>query len=545
MPSKPYQRTDSFPRRPEQHGRKNTFNLSHAHVSTFSMGRIIPFLIKETLPGDLFTISCEWFSRYARLYLPIMHYIGHTISWFYVTNRQLWPGEANNSWEYFINPYNTDSVGPPTVNIDVDTVLQLSDSLPEYMGVPTSTVAAVDSINTITISAFQMSAYLKCYDNFIRNDQITPERWFPLTSGNNTANFITALSAFMVPLFTNWNRDQFTSATPTPQVGANVLVPIMRTDSVDMLDPLWDYKGPTNWKKWSDDLPVTINDYLKTAGGDGHTEVDNTGGPVYLDIQETSASMRDFRFNVSLVEFLEASMRGGDKYPDMLEVMWDVNVDPLQLNRPKYIGGKRGRVVISEVMATATNSTDDTYVGDYSGQALSLDSTGRFRYYCMEHGFILGLITVTPQTQYFQGLDRMWTRTDKYDYAWEQFALIGDDAIKGKEVFFQFRSAAPFQEYNDTPWGYQRRYYEYTYANDVLAGQMRDTLLSFTMARAFVADGIEANLPQLNDDFIVASPDIARVFQVNAEEGEHEIYSYMYNEVFVERRLPKFGIPIL
>lgn len=543
MQSKPYQRTESFPRRPEQHGNKNTFDLSHAHVSTFSMGRIIPFLTIETLPGDLWTISCEWFSRYARLYLPIMHRINHEIAWFYVNLRQLWPGEKNNSWEYFINPFHTDSVGVPTLNIDVDTILQLSDSLPEYMGVPTSLVNPLDSINTITISAFPMSAYLKVYDNFYRNDQITQERWFELTSGNNTASFVTALSAFLVPLFRNWNRDQFTSATPTPQVGANVLVPIMRTDSVDMLDPLWDYKGPTVWRKWSDDTIAPGGNQLFTEDTAGTSLGSGGGVEVYLDIQETSASMRDLRFNVSLVEFLEASMRGGDKYPDMLQVFWDVNVDPLMLNRPKYIGGKRGRVVISEVMATATNSGDDTYVGDYSGQALSLDSSGRFRHYCYEHGIILGLITVYPQTQYFQGLSRMWTRTDKYDYAWEQFALIGDDAIKNKEVMHSFRT--DMQDYNEGIFGYQRRYYEYTYQNDVLAGQMRDTLLSFTMARAFSETGIEADYPALNDDFIVCSPDVARVFQVNAEAGEHEIYSYMYNECIVERRLPKFGVPVL
>lgn len=123
------------------------------------------------------------------------------------------------------------------------------------------------------------------------------------------------------------------------------------------------------------------------------------------------------------------------------------------------------------------------------------------------------------------------------DYMWEQFALIGDQPIRNKEVWFSWYDADI--AWNDEIFGYLPQYTQWRYSNDIVSGQMRTLWESFHLGRKFEAAGDVV----LNSDFITCTPDVGRVFVIDEEAGEHEIYVHAYNKIEILRRLPKFGLP--
>lgn len=529
--------SNAFDTRPEQYGERNMFDLSHDHKTSFHMGWLVPFLAMETLPGDTWYIRGDYMLRFAPLYLPIMHRVNISVDYFYCPNRILWPGTSQDSWEFFIT--SVDSVQSPYVTLVAGN--HSFESIMCYMGLPSQIEAGVPTADSI--SALPLSAYLKIYDEYYRNDQIQGVKWFELASGNNAAGFVAALGATYPPLYRNWPRDYYTSSTLTPQIGNDTLIPL-----VSEYDPTATTALPTYWRSLTDGGAAAQGNVV--IGATGRSE-DVSPDFIGLDIQETAGTIRELRYSLMLTEFLERMLRAGDRYRDVQKAFWGVDPQPNTVDRPQYIGGRKGRVVVSDVLSTADTVDADVppniigTLGSYAGQALALESTdGTLEHFCSEHGIILGIMSVYPNSSYMQGKHRMWwKRNDRLDYPWPQFALIGDDAVQNQEVLWDITGVATDPDWNTQTFGYNQRYAEWRYMNDIYSGQMRDAAqpwFSFHFGR--LLDGANPDLMVLDGTFLECRPDITRVFQI-ANDGEHEVYAHIYNDIKVRRMLPKFGIP--
>lgn len=541
--------TNNFQERPESQLGRNHFDHSYPHLDTFSMGELVPFFWTETMPNDYWEIQSEHFYRFPPTYMPPFQRINSQVAYFYIPNRIIWPGKKQDSWEWFIR--DEASVEAPYVMMPVNNLSDIAfrtTTIFEHLGIPSLQTEGDVSIDEYKLNALILFAILLCWDEYYRNDQIQGARYFEPTGGDNSVGLDAAFpvvtwdggNTHYTCLRRNWNRDYFTSATPTPQVGANVLVPMMRNNSVDIGN--WTYLGPRVWKDQTNDTPVTSGSLNLSATG-----TQASGGElVYLDIQETAASIRDLRFALMLTEYLEKLMRLGDRYRDFIKGMWKVDPFPLLVDRPLYLGGKSGLVSISEVMSHTEGSGADAVLGSYGGQLLHMNSTGKVRYHCAEHGFIIGLVSVYPKSMYMQGLHRMWYRTTKYDYPLDQFNFIGDDALLNKEVMLSYLTAD--ETWNEGIFGYIPRYSDWRYRNAVVSGQMRDSqgfLFSFHLARFF--DVNDSSGINLNTEFLECKPAKERIFVLSQDtEGtvtEEEVYAYIWNEAHVQRQLSKFGIP--
>jgi len=232
---------------------------------------------------------------------------------------------------------------------------------------------------------------------------------------------------------------------------------------------------------------------------------------------------------------VSGSTNNGVRWNDFVKANFDWTPNPLYIDRPVWLGGYQGDVFIQEVMSTA--EVGDFTVGQYAGQALAMDGTPYFSYTAPDYGFVMGIYTCYPKASYYSGLDNMWRRESKMSYMWEQFAYIGDQPIKNKEVWFSWYTSDA--AWNDEIFGYLPQGAQFRYNNDIVSGQMRTLWESFHLGRKFTA----ASQVVLNSDFITCTPDIGRVFVVDAEAGEHEIYMHMYNDIQVLRKYPKSAIP--
>ena len=121
---------------------------------------------------------------------------------------------------------------------------------------------------------------------------------------------------------------------------------------------------------------------------------------------------------------------------------------------------------------------------------------------------------------YVQGLHRSWNRRTKEDYWQRELQHIGQQEILNKELYAAH--ATP-----DGTFGYQDRYDEYRRAESIVAGQFRDTLDFWHMARKFGSE------PALNGAFVKSDP-TERVYQVA---GDEDVLWIMTNHSLQARRM--------
>jgi len=510
----------SFPERMERHENKNWYNIGFNHKTTATMGLLVPLACKEVYPGERVILSVEIKKRFAALFLPIMHQCYYTLDWFYVSYAQLF--DYDSSWQNFIkqDPMNATYEWAWFTYARADAIY--TDGILNYLGFNAPPEAGT-LIASTPVGAMPVFAYVKIYDEYYRNDQIQAARWVEMANGNNTTTINTMipdLRAFR----RNWPRDYYTSATIEPQQGDNILIPSYSTDPVTGLF-----------------VPQAILQLDGDPSGNGPLISDagilKESVSAQTVVLQLSSTIRDFRYASDMTEFLERQMRSGDRYNDFVERMFGWKPNPLYIDRPVWIGGYTGSVMIQEVMSTAESGTQ--LVGDYAGQALASDGTPQWTYQVPDYGFIMCMYTCYPKASYYSGLDNMWRRVTKMDYMWEQFAYIGDQPITNKEVWFSWYSSDA--DWNDEIFGYLPQYAQHRYSNDIVSGQMRTLWESFHLGRKFTA----ASQVVLNSDFITCTPDVGRVFDVDAEAGEHEIYMHAYLDINVFRALPKNALPQL
>lgn len=538
---------------------KSIFDLSHDVKLTFKMGQLIPFLTLETLPNDQFRIGHEIFMRFAPLYFPIMHRINITMQYFWVPNRIIWESYpphviGKRGWEDFIAESEaavewahvkmTEAVWNDIATFSTIDSIEAT-TLFEYMGArQPPNMADVAQLNKDRfLSVLPLMAYWKIWDDFYRRPQLQSELKYRAEEGDNIGQIqanvvVTDYEEFFLPVYRNWNLDYFTAALPQPQAGSEVLIPIV--DENLLLSDLTPIKGPTYWRDIATDDPSS-NAGIASAtisGQTGGTTVASTDA--YLDIQGSAATIRQFRVAARTQEFLERRNRTGNRYRDVVAGNFGVDPSAGVVDYAEFIGSSSGTVNIQDVTATALtfDAVPDPVspVGSYAGKAIAAQGANNVvQYWTKEHGFIIGLINVQPRTSYMDTCHKFWLRDDKYDYAWPDFARIGDMAIKNRELAF-FYSDAPLNPLGD--FGYIDRFASYKYMNDITTGEFKNVWKDWHLAR-----DITASAAVLDSAFLKSNPRELDIFAI--ADGTHPIFCHVWNKISASRNLPKHGIPSL
>lgn len=504
----------------------SAFNLSHDFKFSCEAGVLVPILCKEMLPGDAFKFRASVFCRLAPMLAPVMHEVNVKTNWFFVPNRLIW-----DDWEDFITPAPNQDNNPSPVAPYFPTLDSTVGSLANYLGVP------LGSWNKCPISSLPFRAYNKIWNDWFRDENLQEELDIPTTSGEDTSTPTNLLRRA-------WEKDLFTAATPKPLRGDDVVIPITGTGVLEYVPNRPTVLHVKEVGSPGGVAPQFVNDLTPTHNGltnsnvgyavDGHSPsdvatptalmFDNPGGSDAkswheysinvsnnhtVNITSNSVTVSQLRTAERLQQWFEKQMRGGSRYIEQILAHFGVESPDSRLQRSEYIGGNSQIVQMSEVINN-TSSIDSAPLGDYAGRGISADVSGYERFFATEHGFIICLLSIMPRTSYFQGLDPMFSRADKFDYFWPLFEHLGDEAIKNKRLYL-----TNDESYNEDTFGYNERYADYKYYPNRVAGEFADNLTFFHLARKF------DNKPNLNGEFISCVPR-TDIFAV--EQNVHHYY---------------------
>lgn len=483
--------------------RYSAFDLSHEKKLSFDMAELIPILCEEIVPGDHFKIQTEVMLRFAPMIAPIMHRVNAYVHYFFVPNRLVW-----DEWEDFITGGQDGTDTPVMPTFSVGSSALDPGTLWDYMGI--GGVAAGGGDNA-QVQALPFRAYQEIYNTYYRDETLDPVvDW---AAGSTPATTLRSR---------RWEKDYFTSSLPWAQRGPEVTI----DGNIVYKDPaLVTHSGGT---KPTDGANVTTEDL---AGGT--TAAINAGGtqPLAIDnIDSLNITINELRESSRLQEWLEKNARGGYRYIEQLLSHFGVRSSDARLQRPEYLGGGRQPVVISEVLNTS--ATGSQAQGTMAGHGISVGTANRARRRFEEHGWLFGILSVIPRTNYQQGIPRKFSRTDKLDYYFPEFAHLGEQEVLNQELYY---SNGDTDATNQGTFGYQQRYAEYKYGCSSVHGEFKTTLAHWHLGR------IWNSRPGLTSTFVNCNPD-TRIFAV--ETGD-KMWCQVYNDVKARRPMPYFSNPKL
>lgn len=538
---------------------RSRFDRSASLKTSFNVGELIPFFIDEVLPGDTFSVDTSKVVRMQTLLTPMMDNVYLDTYYFFVPNRLCW-----EHWKEFCGE-NTESAWIPQTEYSIPQITSpASDgwsvgTLADYFGIPTG-------VSGLSVNALPFRAYALIVNEWFRDQNLCDPLVVPLddstVAGVNTATFVTDVAKGGKPYIAAKYHDYFTSALPSPQKGPDVTIPsstsgefpvVTRAQSVPLselsvgmqLYGLGWYNssmGVHNRNVYSDTYNLEIvsrstsDESFYSIGGSSEGDTYQAPSNLWaLSSGGIGATINQLRLAFQIQKYYEQLARGGSRYTEVVRSFFGVTSPDSRLQRPEYLGGNRVPITINQIIQQSGTESTGTPQGTVVGQSLTTDKHSDFTRSFTEHGYVIGLMVARYDHTYQQGLNRMWSRSDKFDFYWPVFANIGEQPIKNKEIFAQGTDE------DDEVFGYQEAWADYRYKPNSVTGEMRSQYAQ-SLDVWHLADDYDA-LPRLGDSWIAEDKaNVDRVLAVTSSVS-NQLFADIYVKNLVTRPMPMYSIP--
>jgi hypothetical protein len=463
--------------------------------------------LDEALPGDTKKVDMTGFARLATPVHPIMDNMYMSSFFFAVPLRLLWDNFQKFMGEQEDPGDSTDFL-MPEISAPAGGYTELS--LEDYFGLPLGVAG-------LTHHAMFHRAMNLIWNEWFRDQNLQNSLTVPKGDGPDDPALYTLLRR-------GKRHDYFTSCLPWPQKGPAVELPLGSTAPVATDANVGGDIGVFS--------TVAGNSRKMDASG-AHVSLTSTAGSndLYADLSSaTAATINAIREAFQVQKMYEKDARGGTRYTEIVRSHFGVVSPDARLQRPEYLGGSTSPVSVAPVAQTGESAT--TPQGNLAGigtmQAMGHGFTKSFT----EHCVIIGLVSVRADLTYQRGLNRMWSRSTRFDHYFPTLAHLGEQAVLKKEIWADGGSG------DDDVFGYQERWAEMRYKPSLITGRFRSTaaqsLDNWHLSEDFLTR------PALGSTFIEENPPVDRVIAVPAE--PHFLWDswFDYRDV---RPLPVYGVP--
>lgn len=356
-------------------------------------------------------------------------------------------------------------------------------------------------------------------DNIIgyKDDVTGGSHWFVpensiITNDKNTsAHFIPKINDTSVDLlqlrYACFDDDIFTSAKPWLVRGEESTVDFNVTDaSLNFSDAMAKASGSISFPVMaggSFSNPDSYGLFGATSNSDHSFNADSTAEVLKIlnkgKINGFSATItaNTLRSLIAVSLWQESNALVNGNYNSLIGVHFKNN-PKYDTFEPVYIGGTSDYIQFSDVLQTTP--TEKSPLGSQAGLG-RLNSNGYVgRFHSTDYGFIMGVMIVSPEVVYADGVEKFWTDKVQSDLYFPEFANLGFQPILNERVFVSDDDSV-----NTNLFGYSTRYLEYKTRLNKVAGllQLKDTDLLFS---AYAQSRYYPSAPSLSLQFVTMSP---------------------------------------
>lgn len=483
---------------------RNGFDLSFKKNFTAKAGELLPVMVKEVLPGDMFKINLKAFTRTQPVNTAAFARIREYYDFFFVPYDLLWNKSNTVLTQMYDNPQHAVSLDPTqnfvlngempystsqsiadyinslsndTIAVDYSSNYmgysrsKCSVKLLEYLGYGNYESFLTETWNDSPLMAdlhhnlFGLLAYQKIYSDFYRDSQwerISPSTFnvdyldgqnMYLTNFYNNESFIQSYNMFDLR-YCNWQKDLFHGVLPHQQYGETAVASI--TPNVT---------GKLTLSNFS---TVGASPVIASGMATKNLPAFDTVGDLSILV------LRQAEF---LQKWKEITQSGNKDYKDQLEKHWGVSVGDGFSELCTYLGGVSSSIDINEVVNTnITGSAAADIAGKGVGVAngeINFNSNGRY-------GLIMCIYHCLPLLDYTTDmLDPAFLKVNSTDYAIPEFDRVGMQSMPLVQLMNPLRSVA---DASGLVLGYVPRYIDYKTSVDQSVGGFKRTLNSWVIS---------------------------------------------------------------
>lgn len=540
---------------------RSTFDLSHHQVTTGDFGYLIPICVRDLVPNDDFVVTPNVFCRLAPLAVPTYGRITCRVHSFFVPYRILYP-----HWAEFITQSPANNTIPPFFTVGV--LRQALNLDPQFggdsgldrgiygrvmanLGINPEVILNTSGLNANDrISAFRWLAYYRIWLDWFMDSNINDHATMVADFNNvikDGGSMVTRATDFLRYRNTCFGKDYFTTAKLHPQSSQDPSrVPVdIATNLNSKISANTSYNT----------LQLTPSGGVKSSNNSG-----DGSNPVIGEF-----TVEELRAAVSLQRYLERNNYVGTKVINQLLAHFGIAPTPERLDMSEFIGGSNFGVQIGDVTSTSNLSPfgpGESALGSQAGKGIAASRTETVRYHAKEHGVFMTLLSILPDTAYYQGIPKVMqlgVTGDPLDFYTPEFENLGFQEILNKEVYVP--SAGDEGNYNsydpDGIFGYAPRYAFLKWQQDILAGDMLGSQPSSGQEPMFAKTDSwhlfrklyydDENPLVLNDNFVECdnhNTDYDRVFQFTDSQFDH-FYFNIDVDVKATRPMVGFAEPTL
>lgn len=509
---------------------RSGFDMSEKKMFTAKVGELLPVMWQYGIPGDVFEISEDWFTRTRPVntsaYTRIREYYDFYAVPLRLLNRNL-PTAFAQMTDYAVsainktqNSYLMEDV--PNVSQDVlestftsylkstdlddagfpiratsqkllhylnygaiDTAVSGSSMTSWYTSNPT----AFKSRKTDQfLSVLPLCAYQKIYFDIFSNSQWERHLAYAYNTDYmlQVQAFDTNLDKEMIKLrYANYNKDYFMGVLPNSQYGDVAMISLSQVGSSDS-DLGLGLFVPTDEGR---NLPV-VNDYNIKISNNSSVSADlkytNSGsaatpklGNLVVSPSTSSIQSGINYLAVRAAEYLqrwkEVVQFSSKDYNDQMKAQFGVRGDDSMGNHVHYIGGFDGNIDISEVVNTNLDTADSQ--ASIAGKGVGSGRSRKIRYTVgAEHCIIMCIYHAVPLVDYsIDGADPQLQRIAISDFPQPAFDSLGMESVPLTALTASAVSLND-NELSDYFIGYSLRYPDFKTRIDRVSGAFQTTL---------------------------------------------------------------------
>lgn len=543
---------------PETHVSRTRFKRDQNILTTFDAGKLIPFYVDEVLPGDTFSVDTAAIIRMTTPKYPVMDDAYIDFYYFYCPNRILWDnfkkfmGEVDDKPWMPAQTYKVPKIIIKTQDV-AENKVPFENSILDYMGVPTKMYSNEEN-RRVEINALPVRAYVKIWNEFFRDQNVGNAATFRTDDADidyrdereeEPENILQHAIAGGRCLPVSRFHDYFSSCLPYPQRGTEVEIgiagkaPVRVTNNsgIDANEKIWlnGSGGAAPYIRNNDYLQNPVKNAAQINGASSSGSTDANIATLAADLSDvTGITINQLRQAFAVQHYYEALARGGSRYREQVRALFGVSISDKTVQIPEYLGGGRYHVNMNQIVQTSGQETENgTPIGETGAMSITPINESSFTKSFEEHGFVIGVMCVRHDHSYQQGLERFWSRSDRLDYYFPQFANLGEQPVKKKEIMLTGTST------DEETFGYQEAWADYRMKPNRVSGKMRSNA-DGTLDFWHYADKYE-EVPTLSQEWMnEGKTEIARTLIV---QNEPQFFGAIRVMNKTTRCMPLYSVP--